>query len=384
MSDVTVAPFTKDELNAASKMAAPFSKEEIAAASPKVMSQGDVYAKSIEDLGGKIADSAPVKWVGDKVERYLDAPVRAQIGALQTGKSLDESRKASWDQFGNATLPSTPNATEIMARTGLSTKNLSEYVPGAFSETGEGLPLKKGGIADQSPASIAGIAVTPSAWLPAGEAIGATGKLIPGAAKASVTAAELASEAGQKFISPFASGAEIATKPSLVPNLTFKIGEKLTGGEINAARAAEATQGLSAAETAKLGKPGDIAGTMETAPGLKKTIKDIAESKVGQVMGTAGAISSLKLATPLAAVAATMTPKTYFLMVSAAKLPGEAATALWDAYQSGKPAQTAETIAQLTEKYPAKMAKFTNILSDQAAASEQKAPASAMQRRLSP
>lgn len=206
---------------------------------PKPMGLADKAFQAVENAGSTVLSmpivSGPIQWVGDKLERYVDAPVRAQIGALQGGKSIGESYRAGGRQLGEDTLPTTPSGKEIMARAGISTKSLSDVAPGLFSDTGEGAALKRGGILDISPAGVAGGLAQPSTFAIPADA------LLAGVSKVGGLGAKVAGKAAEA-ISPLAeavqAGAQGARKG------IFKVGEVMTGGTLKAADAMKAADQL--------------------------------------------------------------------------------------------------------------------------------------------
>ncbi len=235
----------------------------------------DRAASAVEGAGGYIMDSKVGKglaWVGDKLERYVDAPFRAGIGNLQQhdGNLIDAGLLAM-NQFGESELPSTPSARKIMARAGVSEKSASEAFPGAFSESGEGIKLKKGGILDVTPAGIAGGAIQPSMWaIPGEQIIGAATK---GAGAVAKGAAKVASPLAET-VARLNKGAQSGL---------FKAGEVLTGGNLNAAKASKAASNLSGYN---LLFPGS-----ENFGALSKAGKEIGEAR--KVISDAGAKDTL-------------------------------------------------------------------------------------------
>jgi hypothetical protein len=263
MSKDIFAPPTAEEVEQA-KLFAPPTDQELGQLKKPSLSPGDKVAKYVEDKGGAILShpnvAGALTWVGDKLERYLDAPARAQIGSLQAGKSLKESRDASWNQFGATTFPTTPSAKEIMARTGLSKTPLSEVAPSLFTESGEGLALKKGGFLDVSPAGVAGGLIQPSTWAIPGEAIASVG------AKAGGAAAKVGGKALQKA-SPLIEAAQAGSQATR--RGVFKVGEVMTAGNLKAGDAIAAADKLKGTELllpeAYIGKAGKRVGAARDA-----------------------------------------------------------------------------------------------------------------------
>lgn len=213
---------------------------------------------AVEDvLAGPVGRG--LAWVGDKVERYVDAPVRAQVSSLQRGESLGQSFERGGEQLGKEPLPTTQSGKQIFTRLDFSTKPLSEFLPGAFSETGEGVKLKKGGPFDVSHAGVAGAVMQPSMWInPGAPLVSAAPKVAGAAAKAGKTIAtpivEFSSKAGQ------------AAQKGV-----FNVGELMTGGNLKASRAAEAANRLKGtqliAPDASVGGAGRAVG--EAREGIK-------------------------------------------------------------------------------------------------------------------
>ena len=93
--------------------------------------------------------------LGQMLDPYTGAPTRSALKEAVTGGSPIEGFTK---QFG---MPSSeaPTGSEIAGLSGISRKGLSEYAPSLYSETGEGLPLQRGGTLDVSPADIAGFGI---------------------------------------------------------------------------------------------------------------------------------------------------------------------------------------------------------------------------------
>lgn len=106
-----------------------------------LVEKGLVAAEPILTPVGKILDVATG-----------GAPIRAGVAKIleaQTGKEVAPEKKLL---AGEA-----PGFAEMWASQGVpSGPSLSELIPGAFSETGEGLSLKKGGMFDVTPRGVAG------------------------------------------------------------------------------------------------------------------------------------------------------------------------------------------------------------------------------------
>ena len=205
----------------------------------EAMSPVDKGFQAVEGAGEAVLSMPVVRgsleFIGDKFERYVDAPVRAQIGALQEGQGFLDSIKAGGKQLGEKTLPTTPSGKEIMARAGVPTTSLSEVAPSLFSETGEGAKLKRGGILDASPAGVFGVLTQPSTFAIPGSVVAGT------ASKVGAGATKAASQVG-KLASPLAvtakAGAQAAEKG------LFKVGEMMTAGNLKAADALAASKQL--------------------------------------------------------------------------------------------------------------------------------------------
>lgn len=131
----------------------------------------------------------------NKLDSYTGAPVRSAVSELQNAhghmlQAIPKAASAYKKQFGEDNS-SAPTGKELAQRAGVSDKALSDVLPGMYSETGEGLPLKKGGFLDPTASGTAGmvlnVATDPLTYLPAkkiaeGVKAGAK-KLLPGLAK---------------------------------------------------------------------------------------------------------------------------------------------------------------------------------------------------------
>ena len=200
----------------------------------------DRVASGVESAGTAVIEhplvSGPLHFIGDKLERYVDAPVRAQIGSLQDGASFTESIKAGGRQLGKDPLPTTPSGKDIMARTGLSKVPLSEAFPGLFTPTGVGIALKKGGLLDVSAAGVAGGLTQPSTFAIPAEAV------LAGGAKAASLGGKAARVVGET-LAPTAEalkGVAAAGRRGV-----FKVGEVMTRGNLKATDAIAAADKLS-------------------------------------------------------------------------------------------------------------------------------------------
>lgn len=93
--------------------------------------------------------------IGQMLDPYTGAPTRSAIKEGVTGGNPVEGFT---NQFGQPTS-NAPTGSEIADLLGVSRKGLSEYAPNLYTETGEGLPLQRGGTFDLSPADAAGLGI---------------------------------------------------------------------------------------------------------------------------------------------------------------------------------------------------------------------------------
>lgn len=207
------------------------------------MSPVDKAAKVVEDAGAAVMDGPVGKaltWAGDKLERYVDAPIRAQITSLQKGESFGRSIQRGGEQMGKEPLATTKSGKEIGASIGIPTTALSEKFPDWFSETGEGLKLKRGGILDVSAAGVYGGLIQPSNLIPGEVLVGGAAKTAKaGGAMARRTApvAELIEAAGK--------GKELLGKAGQAAQRgVFKVGEVMTRGSLKVDDAMKAANEL--------------------------------------------------------------------------------------------------------------------------------------------
>lgn len=132
-----------------------------------VVEKGIAAAMPILDPLGRIIDVAT-----------LGAPIRAGVAKLveaQTGKEVAPEKKLIRGQA--------PSFSEIWESQGVGPgTSLSELIPGAFSPTGEGLPLKKGGMFDVTPRGVLG-GVVDIATGGIGGPVKALAKAVPGVNK---------------------------------------------------------------------------------------------------------------------------------------------------------------------------------------------------------
>lgn len=106
-------------------------------------------------FGEKVLEDVVVP-AGRFVDTYTGAPSRAALGAAINKQN---PLTAFGKQFGG--LPeNAPTGKEIAEKVGFDSKTqLSDVLPSLYSETGEGLALKKGGLLDPTSAGAAGLAV---------------------------------------------------------------------------------------------------------------------------------------------------------------------------------------------------------------------------------
>lgn len=184
--------------------------------------------------------------LGEKVDRYTGAPIRKAIGELQSGKSILESLSALRDQFGKPSNTA-PTGKQIAQKAGVTDKGLSDLLPGAFNETGEGWKLQKGGWADISGSGAAGLgidlAADPVNLLP-----------LAGLAKKAIKSTAIGAKALETAAAPARKAAELFTKSHLNPTQAAKetIGIKAIGEAADeASRAGAIKFGASQKSTAK-------------------------------------------------------------------------------------------------------------------------------------
>lgn len=137
-------------------------------------SMADQAYDKLAEFGQGALDNVVVP-VGRFVDRYTGSPSRAALSA-----ALDKKNPipAFAGQFGQDP-ENAPTGKDIARRLGVVDTSLSEVIPSLYSESGEGLPLKKGGILDPTASGVAGLGVDLAAdWT----------NLIPGAVALSETA----------------------------------------------------------------------------------------------------------------------------------------------------------------------------------------------------
>ncbi len=202
------------------------------------LSPADKAFKVAEDAGSAVLDhpwvKGPLAFVGDKFERYADAPFRAHISELARGGNVYGGAKKAMEQFGEKTLPTTLDAKTLAGGMGVSTTSFSEAAPGLFSDTGEGMKLKRGGIADVSPAGVVGGIAQPSMLALPGEA------LLSAGGKIARTAAKGTAKVADKFLSPILVTGNAAA--DLGKKAVFKTGQVMTGGNLDAGKAFAASE----------------------------------------------------------------------------------------------------------------------------------------------
>ncbi len=96
--------------------------------------------------------------VAEYADRYTGAPVRSAVGSLQDDLDLSKAAGAYKKQFGRPTEYA-PTGKDLAEKAGVPGTSLSEKLPGLYSETGEGLPLKKGGLLDPTLSGTVGVAI---------------------------------------------------------------------------------------------------------------------------------------------------------------------------------------------------------------------------------
>jgi hypothetical protein len=146
-------------------------------------------------------------YIGSGVDRVTGAPVRAGIYAAQNGENpLSAAVSQVFKKSETA-----PTGKQIVEKAGVPDTALSEVVPSLYSDSGEGMTLKKGGILDPTASGAAGfamdLAADPTTLLPA-----------VGLAKRAAQGTKLA-EAGGKLLDRIPTMAKA----------TAKMGETFTG-----------------------------------------------------------------------------------------------------------------------------------------------------------
>jgi hypothetical protein len=137
-----------------------------------------------------------VQYVGEKIDRYAGAPSRRGLMNVLEGEGVGGYLGGFKEQFGkNPGIA--PTDSEIGEKLGFGDTALSDVLPKMYSETGEGLALKKGGLLDPTAKGTAGFVASaasdPTTYLP----IGPMAKGITKAASTVVKpVAKLASKSG--------------------------------------------------------------------------------------------------------------------------------------------------------------------------------------------
>lgn len=143
-----------------------------------IVEQGLAAAMPVLDPLGRVIDVAT-----------LGAPIRAGVAKLveaQTGKEIAPEKKLLSGQA--------PSFSEIWEAQGIGPgASLSELIPGVFSPTGEGLPLKKGGMFDVTPRGVLGGVMDIATGGISGP-VKALAKAVPGASQLSKVAKALPSK----------------------------------------------------------------------------------------------------------------------------------------------------------------------------------------------
>lgn len=114
------------------------------------------------------------------LDHFTGAPARqavfTTIQETNSGKSAVEALasgfKAGAKRLFGMEEGEPPQGADIAQQLGMTESSLSDLVPGIFSKTGEGAPLKKGGIFDLTAQEVAGIPIDMFLTLPVGTAFG--------------------------------------------------------------------------------------------------------------------------------------------------------------------------------------------------------------------
>ena len=171
MADKSRAQMIKELEAEDAKMAPATTREEMIAALEAQDNEpgptaGDAF---MEMIGDPILEK--VGEVGQFIDAHTGAPARAGIGAMQEG---EEPFSAIGEQFGEDPRYA-PTGQQIVEKAGVPRTALSDVAPeGMFTETGEGLPLQKGGPLDFTASGVAGfgmdVGADPLAAAPVGKA----------------------------------------------------------------------------------------------------------------------------------------------------------------------------------------------------------------------
>jgi hypothetical protein len=222
--------------------------------------------KSFLDRAGDVALDGLIT-VGRAIDTYTGAPIRAGIGAAQSGKN---PITAATKQIGeNPDLA--PTGKQIAQRAGVPDTALSDVAPWAFSESGDGMALKKGGALDITASGAAGlgldIAADPTNIIPGvavAKGVSAAGRL---ASKAAPQVGRIASATGNAIGKGAGIAAEALTGVPLQQINTYaKNTDKINDiikryGDDSAAMSDDIKQGINNS-------------IIETKTGLNKTIEE--------------------------------------------------------------------------------------------------------------
>lgn len=119
------------------------------------------------------------QYAGEKIDTYAGAPSRRGLMNVLEGEGFGGYVGGFKEQFGKDPAIA-PSEAEIGGKLGFSDKSLSDVLPNLYSETGEGFPLKKGGLLDPTSKGTAGFVVSaaadPTSYLPVGAAAKVVGK----------------------------------------------------------------------------------------------------------------------------------------------------------------------------------------------------------------
>ncbi len=131
--------------------------------------------------------------------RYFAAPARAALGQAQKSYNPSDIVKSFISQIGQDQRKA-PSGKELLKNAGYSIPDtaLSDVAPSLYNETGEGLPLQKGGWADPTASGVAGfaaeVATDPLTYAP-------LGAIAKGVGKAAEAGEGLIGAAGRKALS---------------------------------------------------------------------------------------------------------------------------------------------------------------------------------------
>lgn len=124
--------------------------------------------------------------VGQFIDKYTGAPTRSAVHELQKDwTNVGGAAEAFGKQFG-ANPNAAPTGKDIARYAGVPETPLSEVLPWAYSDTGEGIQLKKGGMLDPTASGAVGLGVDmaadPTNLIP-GKAITSAAKTLSGVTK---------------------------------------------------------------------------------------------------------------------------------------------------------------------------------------------------------